>query len=676
MLRVASFCSSSWRTVIATRDANAMLTHAPAPMSVTDAPVAPAALFLGPKAENADVFERLLLEAFRDHVFWRRNFHPEDGFLVSEQEKRTPAHEAAVSTLSQELFGLLAELKNGVPFFSPRYVGHMTADLTMASLIGYFATMLYNPNNVAAEGSPVTSRLELEVAAQLAAMIGYDPVRQWGHLCSGGTIANIEALWVARNTKYLPIAIRWASATLSVPTLTAQLADGRVADLQSLDLWELLNISPEASLDLLDRFLTALGDEAVALRAVARHSVSGMGFQQFGLRLANEFGDALPPGVLLVPSTAHYSFVKAARIVGLGEQQVVHVPVDGHFRMHPEAFEEVLRELAERHQPVIAAVAVLGTTEEGAVDRLHLLADVRDRAARSLGLAFHLHADAAWGGYAAAVTWGADGTRRSYDDVARASSWPDEETFRALCATERADSVTIDPHKLGFIPYPAGSISFRDRRVRALVAADAPYLFHREKNDSAYIGRYILEGSKPGAAASAVWLSHKVLPLDERGYGRLVSDTVHGAIALWRAVSSAQWGDFTVVPLPSPDMNIVCFALTHPALETLEQTNDLVDRVHRSLSVGEGHPTRTLDYVVTKTTLRPEDYGDAPLDLVQRLGFSAEDYRRAGGVAVIRCTVMDPFLATRRGRTDYLADFVATMRRQLEASLAALLVAR
>ena len=33
-------------------------------------------LFLGPKAENADVFERLLLEAFRDHVFWRRNFHP------------------------------------------------------------------------------------------------------------------------------------------------------------------------------------------------------------------------------------------------------------------------------------------------------------------------------------------------------------------------------------------------------------------------------------------------------------------------------------------------------------------------------------------------------------------------------------------------------------------------
>lgn len=642
-------------------------------MSVTDAPVAPAALFLGPKAENADVFERLLLEAFRDHVFWRRNFHPEDGFLVSEQEKRTPAHEAAVSTLSQELFGLLAELKNGVPFFSPRYVGHMTADLTMASLIGYFATLLYNPNNVAAEGSPVTSRLELEVAAQLATMLGYDPVRQWGHLCSGGTIANIEALWVARNTKYLPIAVRWASAELSIPTLTVRTAEGRVADLQSLDLWALLNISPESSLDLLDLFQATVGDPAAALGAVARHGVSGMGFQQFGLRLANEFGDALPPGVLLVPSTAHYSFVKAARVIGLGEQQVVHVPVDRHFRMHPEAFEGVLHTLAARHQPVIAAVGVLGTTEEGAVDRLHLLADVRDRVARSLGVAFHLHADAAWGGYAAAVTWGADGKRRAYDDVARTSSWPDEETYRALCATARTDSATIDPHKLGFIPYPAGSISFCDGRVRALVAVDPPYLLHREQHDSAFIGRYILEGSKPGAAASAVWLSHKVLPLDERGYGRLVSDTVHGALALWRAVHAADWGAFKSVPLPSPDMNIVCFALTHPALETLEQANDLVDRVHRSLSVGEGHPIRTLDYVVTKTTLRPDDYGDAPVDLVERLGFSADDYRRAGGVGVIRCTVMDPFLATRRGKTDYLADFVVTMKRQLDAALAALL---
>ena len=641
-------------------------------MTDLDHPVDPSALFLGPKAENADIFERLLLEAFRDHVFWRRNFHPEDGFLIREQDKRTPAFEAAVSTLSQELFGLLAELKNGVPFFSPRYVGHMTSDLTMASLVGYFATMLYNPNNVAAEGSPVTTRLELEVAAQLAGMIGYEPARQWGHLCSGGTVANIEALWVARNVKYLPVAVRWGAESSGTHGLTVRTAGGEEAELAALDLWELLNVPPAAALDLLDAFVAATGDASVALRAVTRHGVSGMGYQQFGLRLAAEFGDALPPGVLLVPSTAHYSFAKAARVIGLGEQQVMHVPVDRHFRMDPAAFAERLRVLAERRQPVIAAVGVLGTTEEGAVDRLDLLADERDRAARELGLGFHLHGDAAWGGYAASVTWGADGRRRPFEEVAIGTgeaSWPDAGLYRALCALERADSVTIDPHKLGFVPYPAGAISFRDRRVRALVAIDAPYLFHGEQSDTAYIGRFILEGSKPGAAATAVWLSHKVLPLDERGYGRLVRDTVRGALALYEAASAATWAPFRVVPLPRPDMNIVCLAITHPSLTTLEGVNALVDRVYRALSVGAGQPVRAIDYVVTKTTLRAEEYGSAPLDVVEALGFSAADYERAGGLSVVRCTVMDPFLATQRGRTDYVQDFLATLQRVLAAAL-------
>ena len=182
-------------------------------------------IFLGPKGENAEVFERLLLEAFRDHVFWRRNFHPEDGFQVRETEKHTPAYQHSISILSQELMGLLAELKGGVPSFSPRYIGHMTADLTMASLIGYFAGMLYNPNNVAAEASPVTSRMELEVAAQLAAMIGYDPAQQWGHLTSGGTVANFEALWVARNLKYLPVSVHWAALEMG-EAVTVRLANG------------------------------------------------------------------------------------------------------------------------------------------------------------------------------------------------------------------------------------------------------------------------------------------------------------------------------------------------------------------------------------------------------------------------------------------------------------------
>ncbi|HLL47740.1 MAG TPA: pyridoxal-dependent decarboxylase [Longimicrobiaceae bacterium] len=629
-------------------------------------------IFLGPKAENAETFERLLLEAFRDHVFWRRNFHPEDGFIVRETEKHSPGYEHSISTLSQELMGLLGELKAGVPFFSPRYIGHMSSDLTMASLIGYFATMLYNPNNVAAEASPVTTRMELEVADQLARMIGYDTERQWGHLTSGGTVANFEALWVARNVKYLPVETRWAAEEMGAADIPVRLPGGESANLLDLDLWQLLNLAPDDTLDAAAALQGWVGDVHQALEVMRRHSLAGLGYQEFGRRLRSGFGDALASGVVLVPSTAHYSWEKICRALGIGAAQLVHVPVDRRFRMDPEAFEERVRALAERRVPIIAAVSVIGTTEESAVDRLDLVADARDRAARELGVAFYLHADAAWGGYAASITRGADGRRRSYEETLAdyaPEAWPEEGVYRALAALERTDSVTIDPHKLGFIPYPAGAVSFRDRRVRDLVAVEAPYLFHRGASEWGYIGRFIFEGSKPGAAAAGVWMSHKVLPLDSRGYGRLVGETARGALMLHRRLAMGDWAPFRLVLLPTPDINIVCFAVGHPGLAGLGETNAFADRIYRAMSVSEAHPARALDYFVTKTVLRAAEYGRAAEPVVEALGFHHEDYLEAGGVSVIRCTVMDPFLASRRGKVDFIGGFAETLRRVLREQL-------
>jgi glutamate/tyrosine decarboxylase-like PLP-dependent enzyme len=636
-----------------------------------DAPVDLASVFLGPKGENADVFERLLLEAFRDHVFWRRNFHPEDGFQVHDADKHEPGYQRSISILSQELMGLLGELKAGVPFYSPRYVGHMNGELTMASLIGYFAAMLYNPNNVAAEASPVTSRMEMEVAAQLAAMVGYSPELQWGHLTSGGTVANFEALWVARNVKYLPVALRWVAEERGEKVAVA-LPGGEQAFLGDLDLWQLLNVDATAVLDATAAFETRVGDPVEAQEALSSHSLAGLGYQEFGRRLAAEFGDALAPGVVLVSSTAHYSWEKICRALGIGSAQLVHVPVDSRFRMDTDALEEMLRETAKMHQPVMACVSVIGTTEESAVDRLDLIVEARRTAARELGLAFHLHADAAWGGYAASVTRVPGGGRRTHAQALSASApetWPSEAVFNALCALADADSVTIDPHKLGGVPYPAGAIAFRDRRARSLVAVEAPYLFHGAVNEWAYIGRYIFEGSKPGAAAAGVWMSHQVLPLDSSGYGRVIAQAARGALQLHRRISAGEWGRFQIVPMPEPDLNIVCFAIGHPALSTLDDVNAFVDRVYHRMTAAEGPTGRQLDYYVTKTTLRVAQYGRAALPFVEALGFTETDYRATGGLSVIRCTVMDPFMVERRGRTDLIEGFAVALKLVMEEVL-------
>lgn len=624
-------------------------------------------LFLGPKGENAAVFEALLLEAFRDHVFWRRNFHPEDGFRVHEAEKNSPGYQRSLSLLSQELLTLLGQLKGGVPFFSPRYIGHMASDLTMAGLIGYFATMLYNPNNVAAEASPVTTRMELEVAEDLARMVGYDPKRQWGHLTSGGTVANFEALWVARSVKYLPVAVRWAAQELEVPSLRVLCAGRRYADLLEVGLWELLNIEPACALDAAEALEAAVGDVRQARSAIARHSLSTLGFQEFGRRLTRQFGDSLPPGVVLVPSTAHYSWEKICHSLGIGGGHLVQVPVDTRFRMDPDALWDTLRLLAQRQQPVIGCVTVVGTTEESAVDRVDRILEVRQRAGRELGMAFHLHADAAWGGYAIAITRDSDGSRRSYQAALADYApeiWPEEAVYRALCAVEDTDSVTIDPHKLGFIPYPAGAISFADGRGRDLVAIDAPYLFHRGASEWGYIGRFIFEGSKPGAAAAAVAMAHKVLPLNARGYGRLIGETSRGALALHRRLAGGSWEPFQLVALPPSDLNIVCFAVSHDEFETLEEANHLATRIYEAMSVGGrgNHDPRSLEFFITKTELRAGEYGPAALPTVEQLGFTDADYRAAGGLSVLRCTVMDPFLASGSDRVDFIEAFAKNLR--------------
>src|SRR3954463_5604979 len=158
----------------------------------------PEAWFLGTKGENGEMFERMVALAIRDHVFWRRNYHPADPVYITEAIKRSDDYVQAVGALQEGLDELLAFLKKSVPFFSMRYQGHMNWDLTIPGMLGYFSAMLYNPNNVAFEGSTATTYLELLVGDDLCRMMGYvipkdgAGIRPWGHITCDGTVANIE----------------------------------------------------------------------------------------------------------------------------------------------------------------------------------------------------------------------------------------------------------------------------------------------------------------------------------------------------------------------------------------------------------------------------------------------------------------------------------------------------
>src|SRR5215211_5682944 len=88
-------------------------------------------------------------------------------------------------------------LQDNYPFFHPRYAGQMLKPPHPVAVAGYLAAMLVNPNNHALDASQATSPMEVEVIEALAEMFGLQPP-SLGHLTSSGTIANLEALWIAR----------------------------------------------------------------------------------------------------------------------------------------------------------------------------------------------------------------------------------------------------------------------------------------------------------------------------------------------------------------------------------------------------------------------------------------------------------------------------------------------
>jgi tyrosine decarboxylase/aspartate 1-decarboxylase len=88
-----------------------------------------------------------------------------------------------------------ARMTDNYPYFHPLYAGQMLKPPHPVARLAYALAMWVNPNNHALDGGRASSALEKEAVAGLARMFGWDA--HLGHLCGGGTMANLEALWVA-----------------------------------------------------------------------------------------------------------------------------------------------------------------------------------------------------------------------------------------------------------------------------------------------------------------------------------------------------------------------------------------------------------------------------------------------------------------------------------------------
>ena len=372
--------------------------------------------------------------------------------------RRLPAFQnqsPGMARLAEVLNATAERLQDNYPYFHPLYAGQMLKPPHPVARLAYALAMWINPNNHALDGGRATSAMEKEAVAEIAGMFGWKNFL--GHLCSGGTMANLEALWVA--------------------------------------------------------------------------------------------GQLQPGKKILASEQAHYTH---GRISGVLQLPFESLPCDAQGRMDVNA-------LAKRlgRGDVGTVVATMGTTATGSVDPLPEILALRAKHG------FRIHADAAYGGYFVLT-----------ENLG-------EDAERAVARIGEADSIVIDPHKHGLQPYGCGCVLFRDPETGRLYKHDSPYTYF--SSAELHLGEISLECSRPGAAAAALWATHRLLPLKKGGeFARGLERGRKAALALFGKVRA----DVRFVTAFSPELDIVVFA---PKATSLSEASVLSRKIFEAAARRDLH---------------------------------------------------------------------------------------
>lgn len=189
---------------------------------------------------------------------------------------------------------------------------------------------------------------------------------------------------------------------------------------------------------------------------------------------------------VLVSKRGHYSICKAGTILGIGEKGVAHVPVHPcEHKIDISRLYQIIEKTRKKDKLVgkptkfVAIVGIAGTTETGNVDDLEELARVSEE------IGTHFHVDAAWGGGALLM----DAEREMMKGI------------------EKADTVSLDAHKLLFAPNCMGICLFKNDRDSKLLYHTSNYIIRKGSIDQ---GRFTVEGSRQFASLKP-WASLKIL---------------------------------------------------------------------------------------------------------------------------------------------------------------------
>jgi hypothetical protein len=214
--------------------------------------------------------------------------------------------------------------------------------------------------------------------------------------------------------------------------------------------------------------------------------------------------------------------------------------------------------------------------------------------------------------------------------------------------------------------------------VLALVQQEAPYVFTSSpaEDERRYrkLGRYILEGSKPGAAAAACYVNHRVLPLDHDHFGRLLARSVQTCERLADRVPALrqELESWVRVAVPfEPDCNLICVAFNPVGNRSLKQANAFGRRLFETVNVQPDRPVQLKEFFGSSTTVALEHLGP---DVIGRIGAELQldlGHPDDTGLFLLRHTLMNPWLqaAPGAGEPSYVEAYCHFLVRQIRVLL-------
>ncbi|HEY9810878.1 MAG TPA: putative pyridoxal-dependent aspartate 1-decarboxylase [Halomicronema sp.] len=401
---------------------------------------------------------------------------------------------------------------------SPRYIGHMTSALPyFVRPIGKLLTAM-NQNSVKMETAKTLSPCERQTLAMIHRLI-YDFSEEFynqhiqksestlGIMTTGGTLANVSALWCARN----------------------------------------------ASLGPKDGF---------------------KGIEKEGLHAALEFY-GYKGAVIIGSNLMHYSFEKAAGLLGIGDSSLIKVSTDSNHRMDLVALQETVAQCRARNLHILAIIGIAGSTDSGSIDSLSEIAEIAQEANA------HFHVDAAWGG---PVLFS-------------------EQNRHKLAGIELADSVTVDGHKQMYLPMGIGMVLFRNPQLAKAIEKHAPYTVRKDSID---LGKRSLEGSRP---AVSLFLQAALNIIGHKGYEFLINAGIQKTHYLADLIRKSSEFELLI----EPAINILLYRyLPEPFRQKAAQNqlteadNFVINQFNERLQDAQRRAGQTF---VSRTTVQNTSYG-------------------------------------------------------------------